>query len=45
MNEKVFFERFSALLINTKDRYDLDDIHDSIIVWFGENYLSIDLMK
>lgn len=42
MNEKTFFERFSGLLINTKDRYDLNDIHDSLIVWFGENCLSID---
>lgn len=42
MNENVFFDRFSGLLTNTKDRYDLNDIHDSLIVWFCENYLSID---
>jgi len=42
MNENVFFDRFSGLLTNTKERYDLNDIHDSLIVWFCENYLSLD---
>ncbi len=42
MNEKDFFDRFIGLLGNIKDRNDLDTIHDAMIMWFGENYLSLD---
>ncbi len=42
MDKKEFFERFISLLENTKDRFELDNIHDALIVWFGENCLSID---
>jgi len=42
MNERDFFDRFTSLLENTKDRYELDTIHDALIVWFGESYLSLD---
>jgi hypothetical protein len=42
MNKKDFFERFIRLLENTKEIYGIDTIHDALIVWFGENYLSLD---
>lgn len=42
MNERDFFSRFISLLENTKERYELDNIHDALILWFGENYLSLD---
>jgi hypothetical protein len=42
MEDRVFFDRFISLLENTRDRYELDTIHDALIVWFGENHLSLD---
>lgn len=42
MNEKDFFDRFCRLLQNKKERYELDTLHDALILWFGENYLSLD---
>ena len=42
MNKQNFFDRFIGLLENTKERYELETIHDVLIVWFGENYLSLD---
>src|SRR3989304_1895648 len=42
MQEKDFFDRFIGLLENTKSRYDLENIHDALIVWFGEHYLGAD---
>lgn len=42
MDERDFFGRFISLLENTKERHELDDIHDALILWFGENYLSLD---
>ncbi len=42
MDKKDFFDRFGKLLQKTKDEYDLDTVHDAFIVWFGENYLSLD---
>lgn len=42
MNEKDFFDRFTKLLEKEKDRYKLDSVHDALILWFGENYLSLD---
>jgi len=42
MIEKDFFDRFNRALKNTKNRYNLDTIHDALILWFGENYLSLD---
>lgn len=42
LSKKDFFERFITLLSNVKDTYELENIHDALIVWFGENYLSLD---
>ncbi|MBI5892138.1 MAG: AIPR family protein [Deltaproteobacteria bacterium] len=42
MDERDFFDRFISLLENTKERYELDSIHDALILWVGENYLSLD---
>lgn len=42
MDNKHFFERFVRLLENTKERHELDTIHDALIVWFGENTLFLD---
>jgi len=42
MNERDFFDRFVGLLENIRDRHELDNIHDALIVWFGENCLSLD---
>ncbi len=42
MNEQDFYDRFVLSLTNTKEQHDLDTIHDALIVWFGENCLSLD---
>lgn len=42
MNERDFFDRFTGLLKNAKEKYELDTLHDALIVWFGENYLFLD---
>lgn len=42
MNKRDFFDRFISLLKNTKSKYELDSIHDALIVWFGENYFLLD---
>lgn len=42
MNKRDFFDRFTSLLENTKERYELENIHDALILWFGENCLSLD---
>jgi len=42
IKERDFFDRFIGLLKNTKDKYELDTKHDALIMWFGENYLSLD---
>jgi len=42
MNKQDFFDRFIGLLENTKDKYELETKHDALIMWFGENYLSLD---
>jgi hypothetical protein len=42
MNKRDFFDRFIGLLENTKEKYELDTKHDALIMWFGENYLSLD---
>lgn len=42
MEETDFFDRFTKLLENTRDRYDLDTKHDALIAWFGEYCLGID---
>lgn len=39
MNKKDFFDRFMGLLGNIKDKYDLETMHDALILWFGENFL------
>lgn len=42
MNKRDFFDRFAGLLENTRERYELDTVHDAMIIWFGENYLFLD---
>ncbi len=42
MKEQDFFDRFIKLLEKTKEDYELGTLHDALIVWFGENYLSLD---
>jgi hypothetical protein len=42
MKSKDFFERFQKLLENVKERYGLDNIHDTLILWFAENNLGLD---
>lgn len=42
MKERDLFDRFIKLLENTKDKMELETIHDALIMWFGENYLSLD---
>ena len=46
MTKEDFFGRFCKTLENTKRIYELDgdgdSLHDSLILWFGENYLSLD---
>ena len=42
MNKKDFFDRFVRLLENTKEKHELDNLHDALIIWFGENYLFLD---
>ena len=42
MEDRVFFDRFISLLENTRDKNELDNIHDALILWFGENYLSLE---
>ncbi|MCZ7394163.1 MAG: AIPR family protein [Candidatus Methanoperedens sp.] len=42
MDEKDFFDRLKGLLENIKKRYELDTIHDALIMWFGENFLTHD---
>lgn len=43
MVTKDWFGRFIRLLETIQDRYELESIHDTIILWFGENHLLIDL--
>lgn len=42
MERKDFFDRFVELLKNTRDKYELDTVHDALILWFGEYYFSLD---
>jgi len=42
MDEKTFFDRFNKLLEKIKEDYDLEDKHDALILWFAENYFSLD---
>jgi hypothetical protein len=42
MNKADFFDRFIMILKNTKEKYDLDSIHDGFIVWLGENFFLLD---
>jgi len=43
MDKKDFFDRFIRLLENIRDKHELDNLHDALIMWFGENYLFLDL--
>lgn len=46
MTKEDFFDRLYKTLENIKRIYELDgnrdSVHDSFILWFGENYLSLD---
>ncbi len=42
MKERDFFDRFSELLGNVKEKHELECKHDALILWFGENYLMLD---
>lgn len=42
MEGRDFFDRFISSLKNEKSKYDLDNIHDAFILWFGINKLSLD---
>jgi len=42
MKRRDFFDRFVELLKNTREKYELDTIHDALILWFGEYYFSLD---
>ena len=42
MGEKDFFDRFIRLLNRTKDLYNLDNLHDALILWYAENALFLD---
>jgi hypothetical protein len=42
VDERTFFDRFTNLLSNVKENYQLDDLHDALIMWFSENCLFLD---
>ncbi|MGP8057831.1 MAG: AIPR family protein [Nitrososphaerales archaeon] len=42
MDEQDFFDKFTRLLQNMKEKYELDNLHDALLVWFAENYLLLD---
>lgn len=42
MDKEIFFNRFRNVLGNVKENYQLDDLHDAFIMWFGEHYLFLD---
>lgn len=42
MDKEIFFKRFRTLLDKLKNEYDLESEHDALILWFGENYISLD---
>jgi len=41
-NERNFFERIQRILVNIKDKLELENVHDALIVWFAENHLCLD---
>lgn len=42
MSAKDFFDRLIRMLTNLKERYDLDNLHDALIMWISESYLYYD---
>jgi len=42
MTQKEFYDRLMLTLTSMKDRYQLETVHDALIVWFAENYLFLD---
>ena len=42
MEENVFFDRFIMLLQGVQERYELESIHDAMIMWYGEYFLYLD---
>jgi hypothetical protein len=42
MDRRIFFDWFRNLLRNVKENYQLDDLHDAFIMWFGEHCLFLD---
>lgn len=42
MDDATFFDRFKKLLEKIREKYELDNIHDALLLWFGENYFYLD---
>lgn len=42
MEREIFFDRFVKSLEDLKKQYELETIHDALIVWFGMYYLSLE---
>jgi len=42
MEERVFFDRFTMLVQGVQERYELESIHDAMIMWYGEYFLYLD---
>lgn len=42
MEKQDFYTRFTDLLDNLRDRHELKNRHDALILWFAENVLAID---
>ena len=41
MTSKDWYDRFIRMLETLKARYELDNIHDALILWYAENFLLI----
>ena len=42
MTPEEFYDRFILALTSMKDKYELDSLHDALVLWFAENYLLLD---
>jgi len=42
MKDDEFFDRFKKMLGVIKNTYNLENLHDALIVWYGENALFLD---
>jgi len=43
MDKQTLFDRFILMLNNIKSLHGLENIHDALILWFGENCLFLDV--